>query len=159
NILEYQISSPLVAEVNGKVQVIVGQGDGWLRAFDATTGDLVWKCDLNPKDAVWDLGGLGDRNYVVATPVFYDGRVYAATGVQVESASGVVGALYCVDPTKAGDVSRELEAGPKKGKPNPNSAVVWYTPREVPADAPRIEVGTKKKRDLLRDTRDYYFGR
>jgi outer membrane protein assembly factor BamB len=45
-----------------------------------------------------------------------------------------------------------------KGKPNPNSGVVWYTPREVPADAPRLEVG-KKKRDLLRETRNYYFCR
>ena len=61
-------------------------------------------------------------------------------------------------PTKDGDVSRELDAGPKKGKPNPNSGVVWYTPPTVPDDAPRIEIGNKKKRDLLRD-RGYYFGR
>ena len=54
-------------------------------------------------------------------------------------------------------MSRELPDGPKRGKPNPNSAVVWSTPRAVPADAPVIEVG-KKKRDLLR-SRDFYFGR
>jgi outer membrane protein assembly factor BamB len=157
NILDVQVSSPLVAEVKGKVQVVVGQGDGWLRGFDADTGRLVWKCDLNPKDAVYEYGGVGDRNYVVATPVLYDGRVYVPTGQQAEHSDGI-GALYCVDPTKEGDVSRELEAGPRKGKPNPNSAVVWYTPKEVPADAPRVEVG-KKKRDLLRETRDWYFGR
>jgi outer membrane protein assembly factor BamB len=157
NILEHQISSPLVVEVGGKPQVIVGQGDGWLRAFDATTGKLVWKCDLNSKDAVWEIGGSGNRNYVLATPIFYDNRIYAATGLQVEASDGPA-ALYCVDPTKEGDVSRELDAGPKKGKPNPNSAVVWHTPHDVPKDAPRIEVGTKKKRDLLR-SRDHYFGR
>lgn len=156
NILECQISSPLVVEIGGKPQVVVGQGDGWLRAFDAATGNVIWKCDLNAKDAVWELGGVGNRNYVVATPIFYDNRVYVATGLQVE-ASGGEAALYCIDPTKEGDVSRELEAAPKKGKPNPNSAVVWYTPKEVPADAPRIEIGKKKKRDLLR-SRDYYFG-
>ena len=68
NILEHQISSPLVVEVGGRPQVIVGQGDGWLRASTPATGKLLWKCDLNPKDAVWELGGTGDRNYVVATP-------------------------------------------------------------------------------------------
>lgn len=156
-ILEYQMSSPLVAEVNGKPQVIVGQGDGWLRAFEAATGKLVWKCDLNAKEAVYELGGTGNRNSVVATPVFHDNRVYVATGLHLEAFHGPA-ALYCVDPTRVGDVSRELDDGPKKGKPNPNSAVVWYTPQAVPADAPRIEVGKTKKRDLLR-SRDFYFGR
>jgi len=156
NILQCQISSPLVVEISGKPQVIVGQGDGWLRSFDAATGKLIWKCDLNAKDAVWELGGGGDRNYVVATPLLYDGRIFVATGHEVEHTAGPA-ALYCIDPTKTGDVSRELDAGPKKGKPNPNSAVIWYTPKEVPADAPRIEYG-KKKRDLLR-SRDFYFCR
>jgi outer membrane protein assembly factor BamB len=156
NILQHQISSPLVVEIGGAPQVIVGQGDGWLRSFDTAAGGLVWKCDLNDKSAEWELGGTGNRNYVVATPIFYDGRVYVATGLQVEASAGPA-ALYCIDPTKKGDVSRELEAQPKKGKPNPNSAVVWYTPKDVPADAPRIEVG-KKKRDLLRG-RDFYFCR
>ncbi|HJZ57289.1 MAG TPA: PQQ-binding-like beta-propeller repeat protein, partial [Gemmataceae bacterium] len=157
NILQCQTSSPLVCEVGGRQQVIVGQGDGWLRSFDPATGRVLWKCDLNPKDAVYDLGGRGTRNYIVATPVLYDGRVYIPTGHNPEHGSGV-GGLYCVDPTRDGDVSRELEAAPKKGRPNPNSAVVWYTPPTVPADAPRVEVG-KKKRDLLRDLRDFYFGR
>jgi outer membrane protein assembly factor BamB len=156
SILHCQISSPLVAEINGKAQVIVGQGDGWLRSFEADTGKLIWRCDLNPKDSVYELGGNGDRNYVVATPLQYENRVYVATGQEVEHGPGPA-ALYCIDPTKRGDVSRELDAGPKRGKPNPNSAIIWYTPKDVPADAPRIEVG-KKKRDLLR-SRDSFFCR
>jgi outer membrane protein assembly factor BamB len=156
DILEFQLSSPLVVEVNGKPQVIVGQGDGWLRAFDALTGKLIWKCDLNPKSASWDPGGTGNRNYVVATPIYFEGRIYVATGLQIEAFTGP-GNLLCIDPKKTGDVSPELDDGPKKGKPNPNSAVVWQTPREVPADAPRIEDG-KRKPDLLR-SREYYFGR
>jgi outer membrane protein assembly factor BamB len=157
NILQHQISSPLVIERGGAAQVVVGQGDGWLRAFDAATGKLIWKCDLNPKDAVWEIGGTGTRNYVVATPIYYDGQVYIATGQQAEASSGL-GNFYCIDPTKKGDVSRELDAGPMKGKPNPNSTVVWYTPHLAPADAPRIEVG-KKKRDLFREVRAHYYGR
>ncbi len=155
-ILHCQVSSPLVCEVDGRAQVIVGQGDGWLRSLDPETGRLLWKCDLNPKDSEYDLGGTGTRNYVMATPMLYDGRVYVPTGQDPEHSAGVAH-LYCIDPTKTGDVSRELDAGPKKGKPNPNSAVVWYTPSEIPADAPKIEIG-KKKRDLLR-SRDFYYCR
>jgi outer membrane protein assembly factor BamB len=158
NILHTQFSSPLACTVLGRTQVIVGQGDGWVRSFESTTGKLLWKCDLNPKDSEYNFGS-GNRNYILATPVLYDGLVYLATGQDVEHASGV-GGLYCIDPTKHGDVSRELEDGPKKGKPNPNSAVVWYTPPTVPDDAPRILVPRKNKSvDLLRDRRDYYFGR
>lgn len=159
DILHVQLSSPLVCEVGGRAQVIVGQGDGWLRSFDPATGKLLWKCDLNAKDSEYD-SGIGARNYVMATPVLYDGRIYIATGQDVEHTDGV-GALYCMDPTKNGDVSRELEAAPKKGKPNPNSAVVWYTPPTVPDDAPRILTKNKKGKDVdrLRDYRDFYFGR
>jgi outer membrane protein assembly factor BamB len=156
NILDYQISSPLVVDVNGKPQVIVGQGDGWLRAFEPNTGKLLWKCDLNPKNTKWERNGAATRNYVVATPLVYENRVYVATG-QAEHYIGPAD-LVCVDPTKTGDVSRELDDGPQKGKPNPNSAVVWSTPREVPADAPRIVAGKNRDEDLLR-RRDFYFGR
>ncbi len=132
NIIDCQISSPLVAEINGRAQVIVGQGDGWLRSFDGVTGRRLWQCDLNAKDAVYQYQG-GTRNYPVATPVLYRGRVYIATGRQVEEEGGF-GCLYCIDPGREGDVSAELEAGPKKGRPNPNSAVVWRTPATMPVE-------------------------
>ncbi|QDU23870.1 outer membrane protein assembly factor BamB family protein [Urbifossiella limnaea] len=158
NIMRCQLSSPAVVTVGGRSQVVVGQGDGWLRGFDPNTGRVLWACDLNLKGAEFNFGGLDSKNYVVATPVVYAGRVYIATGQDPEAGSGD-GGLYCVDPTKTGDVSRELADGPKKGRPNPNSAVVWYTPKAVPDSAPRIEVGKKKKLDLLRESRDFYFGR
>src|SRR6185503_11112475 len=110
DIHDAQISSPLVAEVGGRAQAIVGQGDGWLRGFDAATGKLLWKCDLNPKAAKYDFA-RGDRNYVVATPVLCDGRVYIPVGQEVEHGDGP-GCLYCIDPTKTGDVSPELPDGP-----------------------------------------------
>jgi outer membrane protein assembly factor BamB len=61
---------------------------------------------------------------VVANPVFADGRLYFATGREPEFAGGP-GRLFCIDPTKAGDVSPELEDGKGGGKPNPASALVW----------------------------------
>ena len=50
NILLGQWSSPLVIDVGGRVQVVVPQGDGWMRAFDTLTGKLIWKFDIQPKN-------------------------------------------------------------------------------------------------------------
>jgi outer membrane protein assembly factor BamB len=128
NIIHIQLSSPLVLEINGRGQVIIGQGDGWLRSFEATTGKLIWKCDLNPKDSkLWGWGS-GARSYVMATPVFWANRIYLAIGMAREFAQ-VEGCLFCIDPTKEGDVSVDLEDTPGRGKRNPNSAVLWHTPR------------------------------
>src|SRR5262249_17831257 len=146
NIMHGQWTSPLVIEINGRGQVIAGQGDGWLRSFDAETGKLVWKCDANPKDSKYELGGRGTRSHFLATPVLHGARVYIGVGQHPEYYEGV-GWLLCVDPTKKGDVSFELEASPGKGKPNPNSAVVWR------------HGGPTTKEDRKKTDRDYYFGR
>lgn len=147
NILHCQRSSPLVVEIDGRAQVIVGQGDGWLRSFDAATGQLVWKCDLNRKDAKYSLGGRGGRNYVMATPVYAEGRVWIAPGQDPEHYEGE-GCLYCIDPTKRGDVSVDLEEKPGQIKANPNSAVVWHTPR-----------GPLPKAEADKWDRDFFYGR
>ena len=155
NIYQCQISSPLVAEINGKPQVIVGQGDGWLRSFEAATGKLIWKCDLNQKKSgPYELGGRSERNYIVATPVLWDNRIYIGTGQEVEHYDGH-GCLYCIDPTKTGDVSRELDDGPGKGKANPNSAVVWHTLGPFPDGVPNHN----SKKNILQVRDGYLFGR
>jgi outer membrane protein assembly factor BamB len=90
-------ASPLVVEVGGKAQVIHPQADGWVRAFDAETGKLLWKFDVNRKGVKHQ-----DRVYVVATPVFANGRVFFATGLDPEACgSGNPGRLFCLDPSKA----------------------------------------------------------
>ena len=148
NILHGQWSSPLVFEVGGQAQVVMGGGDGWIYSFDPV-GDgkggakLLWKFDGNPKESIYMLGGRATRNHIIGTPVFYDGNVYAGVGEDPEHGEGV-GHFYCIDPTKRGDVSLELAVGAdnkeipprrlqsvdtKKGEKaisNPNSAVVWH---------------------------------
>jgi outer membrane protein assembly factor BamB len=124
-------------------QVIVGQGDGWLRAFDPPTGRLLWAFDCNPKDAVYELGGTGTKNDFIAAPVAVGGRVYIGVGQDPEHFTGV-GHLWCVDLAKAvangataadRDVSPEMvvrvEKQPGKAnkvttRPNPASALVWH---------------------------------
>lgn len=124
-ILHGQWGSPAIGIINGKVQVYCPGGDGWLYALDGTTGEAVWKFDLNPKDTSWELGGAGTRNAIIATPVFYENTVVLAVGQDPEHGEGV-GHLWKIDATKTGDVSPELGEIGKPGKPNPNSAAIWH---------------------------------
>jgi len=148
NILHGQWSSPTVGEFDGQAQVMFAGGDSWLYSFDPK-GDgkgnskLLWKFDANPKDSRYILGGRGTRNEIIATPIIYDGKVYVAVGQDPEHGEGI-GHLWCIDPTKRGDVSPTL-AVDKEGNPvphrrlqaidpdagekaihNPNSATVWH---------------------------------
>jgi outer membrane protein assembly factor BamB len=100
-ILHGQWSSPAVATIGDTVQVIVGQGDGWVRANNALTGERLWEFDTNPKDSVWPK----TRNEVISTPVIHDGLVYIANGQDPEHGEGV-GHLYAIDPAKRGDITQ-----------------------------------------------------
>lgn len=123
-ILDVQHGSPLVVEVEGQAQVIMGQGDGWLRSFNARTGKLLWEFDINFKTPGSRLIYEENRNYFIATPVFYSNRIYIASGRHADFGERS-GRLVCLTPTKLGDVSSELEDDSGRGKPNPNSALVW----------------------------------
>jgi len=151
NILHGQWSSPTIGMIQGEPQVIFGGGDGWVYAFKADRGQdgkptLLWKFDANPKTAEWILGGRGTRNNIIATPVIYDGLVYVAVGQDPEHGEGP-GHLWCIDPTKRGNVSPQLamkltagkrveiphrrlqaviEADGELAVDNPNSAVIWH---------------------------------
>src|SRR5215203_648614 len=100
-ILHGQWSSPAVGKVGDTVQVIVGQGDGWVRGFEAKTGKKLWEFDLNPKDSVWPK----TRNEVISTPVIYENVVYIANGQDPEHGEGV-GHAYAIDATKRGDITQ-----------------------------------------------------
>lgn len=149
NILHGQWSSPTFGVLGGVPQVIFGAGDGYLYSFLAEgkngKAEMLWKFDCNPKDSVYLLGGRATRNHIIATPVIYDGLVYAAVGEDPEHGEGN-GHLWCVNPTRRGDVSptivynskspetpiahKRLQAlVDKEGdfeRENLNSAVVWH---------------------------------
>ncbi len=150
NILHGQWSSPSYGVLGGQPQVIFAGGDGWVYSFDPDgtperKSKLLWKFDANPKRSVWELGGRGTRNNIIATPVIHEGRVYVAVGQDPEHGEGV-GHLWCIDPTRRGDVSPDLAFNasdpnipiahqrlqavvPENGdltRPNPNSAAIWH---------------------------------
>jgi outer membrane protein assembly factor BamB len=150
NILDGQWSSPVAAEVGGTWQVIFPGGDGWLYSFEAKSGELLWKFDCNPKAAVWKGGGRGDRNYLVATPVVHDNKLYVGVGQEPECGTGV-GHLWCIDITKK-PANKDKDLSPVKDNFDPradvnkDSGLVWHFGGMV---TPRPDIGE----------REYYFGR
>lgn len=148
NVLHGQWSSPAYGVFGGQEQVLFAGGDGWLYSFDpageGSKGKLLWKFDCNPKESVYALN-RATRNHLIATPVVYDGLVYVAVGEDPEHGEGG-GHLWCIDPTKRGDVSPTIvynSADPNTPIPhkrlqalvakdgdlerdNPNSAAVWH---------------------------------
>jgi outer membrane protein assembly factor BamB len=120
NILHGQWSSPAVGKIGDAMQVVVGQGDGYVRGFEIKTGKRLWEFDLNPKDSVWPK----TRNEVISTPIIVGNVVYIANGQDPEHGEGV-GHLYAIDATKRGDISPVLMKD-KKITPNPNSGQIWH---------------------------------
>ena len=123
-------------------------------AFHPDSGELLWKFDCNPKNAVYKLGGRGTANDFVATPVIYDDKLYISVGQDPEHDTGV-GHLYCIDITKQAtredkDVSPTLVVATEpelKEEPNPDSALIWHYGGPATADNPSPTQET------------YYFGR
>jgi outer membrane protein assembly factor BamB len=148
NVMHGTWSSPCYGVLGGSEQVIFAGGDGWLYSFDPR-GDngkskLLWKFDCNPKDSIYKLE-RATRNPLIGTPVIYDGKVYVGVGEDPEHGEGA-GHLWCIDPTKRGDVSPTIVYNTKNpGEPvpykrlqalekekgdfereNPNSAAIWH---------------------------------
>jgi outer membrane protein assembly factor BamB len=150
NILHGQWSSPAYAVIDGVPQVMFAGGDAWLYSFRGEPSkdgkaELLWKFDANPKESKYILGGRGTRNEIIGTPVVHENRVYIAVGQDPEHGEGI-GHLWCIDPTKRGDISSELAFSLKDlkhplpprrlqnvikedgevARPNPNSGVIWH---------------------------------
>ena len=100
-ILNGQWASPIVGQVEGVNQVIMGQGDGWVRSYEALTGQKLWEFDTNPPDSVYPR----TRNSILATPLLHGNYVYIANGQDPENGEGK-GHLYCIDATKRGDITK-----------------------------------------------------
>lgn len=130
NILFGEFASPLVVETGGIAQIIAPQGDGWVRSFEARTGKLLWKFDINPKATnrtrvQTHFQRTQNKNFFLNAPVWSGGRIFLASGRDVEWGEGP-GRLVCVDPTRRGDLSLELDGERGEPEPNPNSGALWH---------------------------------
>ncbi len=100
-ILHGQWAAASVAEVAGVMQVVMGEGDGWVRGYDVLSGEMLWEFDTNPKDSVWPR----TRNNVISTPVIYENRVFIGNGQDPEHGEGT-GHFYAIDATQRGDITK-----------------------------------------------------
>jgi outer membrane protein assembly factor BamB len=113
-------SSAAFGQAGGRDQVIFGAGDGWCYSFDkepqkAADGisllKEVWRYDCNPPEYRVKNGKPlkyatpEGPSEVIATPVFYKGRVYAPIGQDPEHGEGL-GNLSCIDASKTGDITK-----------------------------------------------------
>ncbi|MCB1208322.1 MAG: PQQ-binding-like beta-propeller repeat protein [Verrucomicrobiales bacterium] len=122
NIMHCNWSSPTVAMVNGKAQIIFAAGDGWVygmgTAADKVKVDdeiselpILWKYNACPKEYRVDENGE-KRKYaeydgpseLISTPVIHDGLIYVSIGQDPEHGEGV-GMMSCIDPTGTGDLT------------------------------------------------------
>jgi outer membrane protein assembly factor BamB len=131
NILDVQWGSPAAAEVKGVTQVIFPGGDGWLYAFEARTGKLIWKFDCNSKGSVYLAKGRGARNFILATPVVYDKKVYIGTGRAAAVDVQGIADFWCIDITKEPknkdkDLSPVNDNFDPKAAVNKDSGLVWH---------------------------------
>jgi outer membrane protein assembly factor BamB len=99
-IFDGQWSSPAVGTIGGVAQVVIGEGDGWVRGYEAVKGEKLWEFNTNPKGAAWP----GTANIIIATPVVWENKVYIANGQDPEKGIGPA-SLYAIDATKRGDIT------------------------------------------------------
>ena len=141
-IIEGQWSNPTLATVEGKTQVIFPGGDCVLYSFEPQTGNLIWKCDLNPTRK--KRGERDIENYIVATPVVHGNRLYVGLGPYPGHHSRPrFGYFLCVDITKKGDVSPK--SYDLKNPVNKDSALVWAFGGQIdpaPAKGRQVRFGT-----------------
>lgn len=120
-------SSLSTAVVNGRQLVFWGDGLGMVRAFAVPEEkpdkvqelEQVWRYDANPREHRFDEEGKEiafpvrefwlyknkpGPNYVIAAPVFWEGRLYFPAGRDYHY--GIpFGSLHCVDPAGSGDIT------------------------------------------------------
>lgn len=99
-----QWGNPSYGVIDGIPQVFFPGGDGFLYSFEPKTGELIWKFNCNPPGSVWELGGSGTKNNIIACPVVYDNKIFISVGQDPEHGEGP-GHLYCIDATMKGDVT------------------------------------------------------
>ncbi len=133
-----QWSNPVYAEPNGKPTIVFPGGDGWIRGFNPTNGDLLWKFNCNPKGTKYVLGPKATRNDFVSTPVVWNNKLYIGVGQDPEHKKGV-GHLWCIDLTKE-PKNKDKDLSPVNNNfdatvgINKDSGLVWHYGGKAPEE-------------------------
>ena len=106
-------STPAVAVVNGERILIHGNGDGWIYAVQARTGEKVWEFNLSQRG-------------INTSPVVSGATVYVAHSEENVD-EGTMGRVVAIDATGTGDVTASHE--------------IWRAPLGVGFSSPALHEG------------------
>ena len=123
DIVRNQHCNPVIFQKNGQNYVAIGQGDGFVRAFESQTGKLKWQFDLNTLAERRAKNAYAKRRLLTESPVFDGERLYFVIGADREGGFER-GGIYCIGPFGSGDVNPEIIVENSSQK-NKNSKLIW----------------------------------
>lgn len=94
--LDTTYSSPVLANFNGQMAIVFGSGDGSVYAMQPRTGKIIWSYDAS-------LRGIN------TTPTVVGNTVYCGHAEENVFDTTVMGALFAVDGTGSGNVTKSKE--------------------------------------------------
>ena len=94
--LDTTYSSPVLANFNGQVAIVFGAGDGSVYAMQPRTGKILWNYEAS-------IRGIN------TTPTVVGNTVYCGHAEENIFDTAVMGALFAVDGTGTGNVTRSKE--------------------------------------------------
>lgn len=89
-------SAPVIAVIDGQVQLIIGSGDGSVYGLQPRTGKILWNYDVT-------LRGVN------ATPLVVGTRVFCGHGEENLDDPTKMGAFFAIDATKTGNITKSGE--------------------------------------------------
>lgn len=94
-------SAPVKTVINGQLMMIFGSGDGGFHAFQPRTGKNIWTYNVSARG-------------INTTPLVVDGKVYAGHSEEnIDSTQ--MGALFALDGSKSGDITKSGELWRNQG--------------------------------------------
>ncbi len=113
-------SAPVLAVIDGELQMIFSSGDGGVHGFQPRTGKELWK---------YMVSGRG----INTSPLVVGDRVYCGHAEENRDTTDM-GAIFCLDATKRGDITKTGEVWRKTGYYNGRSSPTMIDGRLYVAD-------------------------
>jgi outer membrane protein assembly factor BamB len=88
-------SAPVMAVINGELQMVVGAGDGSLYGFQPRTGKKIWQYDVS-------------SHGINVSPLVVGNKVFCGHSEENQD-SNASGALFCIDASKTGNITKTGE--------------------------------------------------
>lgn len=89
-------STPIPTVINGEAVLVFGSGDGSIYALQTRTGKKLWNYDVSNRG-------------ISTTPLVVGSKVFAGHSEENLDDTSVVGAFFCLDGSKRGDITKSGE--------------------------------------------------